>query len=115
MIALSPSVRWKVRSPELQQIRVIKVENYSPLAELTNLRELGLYENEISDLSPLAGLTKLEGLGLNVNRVSDLSPLVGLINLRGVDVQSNPLNPKTIAVDVPVLKAAGVNVDHSYQ
>ena len=77
------------------------------------LRELG--GNEISDLSPLADLTDLTSLILDVNRVSDLSPLIGLINLREISVQSNPLNPKTIAVDVPVLEAAGVDVNHSYQ
>ncbi len=77
------------------------------------LRELG--GNEISDLSPLADLTDLTSLILDVNRVSDLSPLIGLINLREISVQSNPLNPKTIAVDLPILEAKGVHVWHSYQ
>ena len=59
--------------------------------------------------------TNLETLGLDINRISDLSPLVGLTNLREINVQSNPLNPKTIAVDVPVLEATGADVNHSYQ
>ena len=90
-----------------------RITDLSPLAGLTKLRELDLNENEISDLSPLAGLTNLTSLGLGINRVFDLSPLVGLINLREVNVQSNPLNPKTIAVELPLLEAKGVNVIHS--
>ena len=92
-----------------------RITDLSPLTELTNLKQLNLYNNEISDLSPLTGLTNLIDLGLGTNRVFDLSPLVGLINLRWVDVQSNPLNPKTIAVDMPVLETHGVDVNHSYQ
>ena len=76
---------------------------------------LNIYGSQLSDLSPLAGLTNLEMLGLDINRVLDLSPLVGLTNLRQINVRSNPLNPKTITVDVPVLEAAGANVNHSYQ
>ena len=92
-----------------------RVSDLTPLAGLTNLRHLGLYGNKISDLSALAGLTNLEMLGLDINRVSDLSPLVRLTNLSEINVRSNPLNPKTIAVDVPVLEAAGADVNHSYQ
>ena len=103
-----------------------RISDLSPLAGLINLRELDLSENDKSEgtrsvrkrnigLSPLARLANLEMLGLDINHVSDLSPLVGLTNLREINVRSNPLNPKTIAVDVPILKAAGADVNHSYQ
>jgi Leucine-rich repeat (LRR) protein len=44
---------------------------------LTNLQELYLDYNQISDLSPLAGLTNLQGINLGCNMISDLTPLDG--------------------------------------
>ncbi|MYE89158.1 hypothetical protein F4X33_09215 [Candidatus Poribacteria bacterium] len=79
------------------------------------MRFLSISDSKVSDLSPLGGLTNLTSLGFGINHVFDLLPLVGLINLREVNVQSNPLNPKTIAVELPLLEAKGVDVIHSYQ
>ncbi len=56
---------------------------------LTNLQELYLYYNQISDLSPLAGLTNLQGINLGCNMISDLTPLAGLTNLRWLFLFSN--------------------------
>ena len=53
-----------------------------PLAELTNLEDLDLSYNEITDLSPLADLTNLEDLDLSSNEITDLSPLARLTNLK---------------------------------
>jgi internalin A len=49
------------------------------LAGLTELKELNLVGNKISDLSPLEGLTKLRKLHLDGG--IDLSPLNGLQEL----------------------------------
>ena len=48
------------------------------LANLTQLRTLSLYVNQISDISPLASLTKLTGLWLDRNQISDVSPPGGV-------------------------------------
>ena len=56
---------------------------------LTNLQELYLNYNQISDLSPLAGLTNLQGINLGCNMISDLTPLAGLTNLRWLFLFSN--------------------------
>jgi len=43
------------------------ISDVTPLAELTNLKILWLYDNNISDIAPLAGLTNLTGLALDNN------------------------------------------------
>ena len=56
------------------------------LADMPNLRELYLCDQEIRDLEPLAGLENLEVLYLGSNPVSDLTPLAGLKNLRELNL-----------------------------
>ncbi len=60
------------------------VRNIGALQYFINLKELNLSFNDISDFSPLAGLTKLENLGFTGVRVKDLSPLKGLTNLKSL-------------------------------
>lgn len=59
------------------------------LAELTNLTDLDLSENEISDLTPLSGLKNLEHLNLRSNQITDVSPLAELTNLKDLDLYYN--------------------------
>ena len=61
----------------------------SPLVNLTNLTELYLVGNQISDLSPLANLANLTRLFLDDNQVSDLTPLANLTNLTVLTVRNN--------------------------
>ncbi len=58
------------------------VSNLTPIANLTELREIDLGGNPISDLSPLTELSNLRTLYLGGNSTSDLSPLTKLPNLR---------------------------------
>ena len=60
------------------------IQSLEGLQFATNLEELGLHDNPISDLSPLSGLTTLKEIRLTGKSFSDLSPLAGLINLEGV-------------------------------
>ena len=62
-----------------------------PLAGLTSLTELQLYDNNIADLTPLAGLTKLEKLMLYDNQITDVTPLAGLTNLKDLGIWFNPI------------------------
>ncbi len=57
----------------------------------SNLSELHLEDNKISDLSPIAGLIELNRLDLNGNSISDLSPLKGLKNLTFLRLWGNRL------------------------
>ena len=60
------------------------IQNLEGLQFATNLEELRLDDNPLSDLSPLTGLTTLKEVGISGESLSDLSPLAGLINLEGV-------------------------------
>ncbi len=64
-----------------------EISDFSPLAELTNLKNLYLESCGISNLSWLSRLTKLEKLTLNRNQgISDISPLAGLTNLKDLEL-----------------------------
>ena len=69
-----------------------QISDLSPLASLTSLAALDLGGNQISDLSPLSELTDLIELALGDNQISDLSPLSALINLRELSLVNNPLS-----------------------
>jgi len=56
-------------------------EDIVSLSYMTNLRELNLSGNAITDISPLAELTNLRVLNLNGNLLNDITPLAGLTNL----------------------------------
>ena len=51
------------------------------LAELTQLTELDLNGNEITDISPLAALTSLKSVGHEDNPISDYSPVAHVFNV----------------------------------
>jgi len=63
------------------ELNFTEVSDVSPLAELTKLKQLYLYNTQVSDVRPLAKLSKLEVLDLNGTQVSDVSPLAKLTNL----------------------------------
>ena len=65
------------------------ISDLSPLAGLLRLRTLRVGDNTISDLSALAESISLERLDLWENLISDLSPLAGLINLRSINLSDN--------------------------
>ena len=66
------------------------ITNLTPLAGLTGLKELVIYENQVTDLKPLARLTKLEVLDLHSNRIANLTPLAGLTKLEELVLKDNP-------------------------
>ena len=68
-----------------------QITDLSALAGLTNLTELRLAYNQITDLSALAGLTNLTELELRHNRITDISPLAGLTNLTGLRLTGNQI------------------------
>ena len=88
---------------------------------MTNLTRLALYDleglylgkNALSDISALSGLTNLIQLWLKSNNISDISPLVantGLGSGNTVDAWGNPLSDESINTHIPALQSRGVNV-----
>ena len=97
-----------------QLINSNAISDLSPLAQLTNLAGLRLWNNAISDISAIVGLTNLEVLDLGNNFITDISPLVANTGLGGgdsVDVRSNFLNALSINTHIPTLQRRGVEVD----
>ena len=76
-------------------LRDNQISDLRPLSELTNLRRLFLCGNQIRDLSPLSGLTYLEFLSLGDNQISDVSPLVDLTNLEHLNLKNNQISDLT--------------------
>lgn len=75
---------------ELEQ-SVGTVNTLADIASMHNLRELTLFNQEITDLSPLEGLPLVK-LGLGGNRIADASPLAGLTGLTDLLLENNPLS-----------------------
>ncbi len=67
------------------------LSDLSPLTKLVTLKLLEFSGESLSDLSPLADLINLERLGFWNTSVSDLSPLAGLSKLRWLGFFSNPM------------------------
>ena len=67
----------------------------TPLAQLTKLRTLNLRENQITDITPLTQLTQLTTLNLSKNQVYDVTPLAQLTQLRTLDLSENEINDVT--------------------
>ena len=62
------------------------------LARFTDLTELSLGVNNISDIGPLALLNKLTSLDLRWNQINDISPLASLTNLTELDLEYNQIS-----------------------
>ena len=70
----------------------------SALAGLTNLEDLYLYLDGVSDLNGLSGMSGLKSLVLTGNmEIVDLSPLAGLTKLQSLEV---PLGGENVGVDL---------------
>jgi len=70
-----------------------EISDFSPLSGLTNLRKLNLYNCSIIYISFLSGLTNLTELNLNLNMgIRNISVLSGLTNLTSLQLNNNRIN-----------------------
>ena len=74
------------------------IVNLTGIEYSTNLLELFLPDNQISDISPLARLTNLSYLLLSGNQISDISDLARLTSLDYLTLNSNPLNREAYCI-----------------
>lgn len=68
------------------------VEKIDPVARLTNLKSLFLFNNHITSLSGIEGLASLEQLYVQCNRIESIKELKLLLNLREVYVSDNNIS-----------------------
>ncbi|WP_197097098.1 InlB B-repeat-containing protein, partial [Paraclostridium sordellii] len=87
-----------IYSSQLEQIRgkltIVKkdIQNLEGIQYCTNIQELDLRNNNISDLSPLGSLTNLQYLNLDNNKLSNIGPLGSLTNLNALYLGNNKIN-----------------------
>jgi len=86
-----------------------QISNISPVASLTSLTDLDLGGNQISDISPLDGLTNLERLVLDWNQIDNLSPLANLTSLTLLDLDSNQISDISPLASLINLTVLGLN------
>ena len=87
----SPLTSANLSLLEYLEAKDAEITNISGLEYATNLTEVVLTDNLISDLAPLAGLSKLVSLELQGNEIIDLAPLAGLSNLSILKINSNQI------------------------
>ncbi len=103
--ALKVSPGTPILSSEMETLirleaRDANIRNLTGLEGATNLKDLRLDHNAISDISVLAGLTDLTGLGLDENSISDISVLAGLTNLRGLSLYNTNISDISAIIEL---------------
>jgi hypothetical protein len=81
-----------------------RISDIRPLKNLTQLTRLELYNNKISDISALSNLGNLTKLYLGRNIIKDISPLKYLKNLAVLDIHQNDVKDITPLGDLTGLK-----------
>ncbi|MEW4489772.1 leucine-rich repeat domain-containing protein [Thalassoglobus sp. JC818] len=84
----------KIDSADLKSIYILdargeEIESLQGLEFCTNLSELKLSNNRISDLAPLADLINLQSLSLTGNQIKSVKPLATLIKLQYIEIEDN--------------------------
>ena len=87
-------------------------EELQGLEKMTNLTELDLRGNEMTDLSPLMGLSHLKVLHLPAANIEDLSPLSGLTQLEDLAL-IDPSSDRGLVEDITPLSSL-VNLKELY-
>ncbi|MEV0660889.1 hypothetical protein ACIBI3_11000 [Actinomadura luteofluorescens] len=92
---------------QLTQLRNLKLEHthvtdIGPVADLTQLSDLSVCDGPLSDLTPLSGL-RLGRLFVYRTRVSDLSPLAGMPTLMVLGLVGCPVRDLTVVTTLPAL------------
>lgn len=100
----------KLTNLEELQLDSNEISDLTPLAKLTDLKSLRLFGNQISDISPLASLTQLTELDLRSNQIEDITPLSKLTNLKELLLGVNPLSSITPLSKLTNLKE--LNLQH---
>ena len=77
--------RLHLLDKEIGNLKAMPIFQYA-----SNLEDLNLYDNRISDLTPISKLSKLSWLNLGRNQIKDLSPLESLLRLKKLYIYENP-------------------------
>ena len=81
-----------------------RVSDLTPLAGRDALQSLDLRDTKVSNLTPLAGLGALQSLNLSFTQVSDLTPLAGLDALQGLNLSFTQVSDLTPLAGLDALR-----------
>ncbi|NUS83272.1 MAG: hypothetical protein HOY75_11135 [Streptomyces sp.] len=106
-LSIDAPVRDITPLARLTQLRNLRLEHthvtdIAPLADLTRLSDLSVCDGPLSDLTPLSGLC-LTRLYVYRTRVSDLSPLSGMATLEVLGLVGCPVRDLTVVTTLPAL------------
>ena len=87
------------------------IANLEGLQYATELSNLNLVANDISDLSRLSGLTSLTSLSLSINNITDISPLAGLTSLTYLDIGANNITDISALAGLTALTRLGLGLN----
>ncbi|MCL2373598.1 MAG: leucine-rich repeat domain-containing protein, partial [Defluviitaleaceae bacterium] len=73
----------------------VPIDDLSPVAVLTNLTWLSIWDARLTDITPIAGMSGLTHLDLPFSRITDISPLAGLTNLQSLHLSDNRISDIT--------------------
>ncbi len=88
------------------------------LGDMTQLLQLYISQNNLTDISELSSLTNLTDLNLYGNYITDITPLQGLSHLTTLDLDENFLDPMAGSADRAILDslpAAGHHLSYNNQ
>ena len=94
-----------------------QISDLGPVAGLTNLGDLNMGGNLLTNLSALSNLTQLNYLDIRGNHIFRLDPLSGLTNLTQLYASYNRISNLGALTNIPHLNYAGLsynNLDLSY-
>ena len=96
--------------PNLRELNLsesnLNNDDLTHLKSLTDLTELWLGRNQISNVTSLASLTKLTLLDLEHNNIVDVTPLAYLNNLSVLDLRGNPVTNTNMGELRPLQKTS---------
>ncbi len=81
------------------------ITSLEDLKAMPNLREIGLYNQQISDISPLRGM-ELAAVGLGYNPLTDLSPLTGAGSITSLNLTCLSSDPSEVLLSLTGLEEA---------
>ena len=88
------------------------ISDITPLASLTNLRVLDLDLSPVEDLTPLSSLTRIETLSLEDARLKDISHLSGLTTLWELNLSDNVIQDVAPLKSLTSLRSLDLSVNH---
>lgn len=91
----------KLKALNLGQNRITNIQPLEPLKR--SLSNLGLDQNQISDLSVLGQFIFLSDLNLQANLIRDVQPLKGLNMLQNLNLKNNQVEDWTSIAGIPAL------------